>query len=60
MKQIDEKYILRFEQPGHRDRLKHQAAMAKRSLNKQLLILIDAGEQALQTLKPTTPKEQTR
>lgn len=40
----DEKYILRFELPGHRDRLKAQAAQAKRSLNKQLLMLIEAGE----------------
>lgn len=40
----DEKYILRFEVPGHRDRIKEQAVRAKRSLNKQLLILIEAGE----------------
>lgn len=58
MKQADEKYILRFEQPGHRDRIKQQAAQAKRSLNKQLLVLIEAGEEALRTQQPTTPKEQ--
>lgn len=56
MKQADEKYILRFEQPGHRDRIKQQAAQAKRSLNKQLLVLIEAGEQALRTQQPATPK----
>lgn len=43
-----EKYILRFETAGHRDRLKRQAASAKRSLNKQILLLIEAGEAALQ------------
>lgn len=47
MNQADEKYILRFEEPGHRDRLKRQASDAKRSLNKQLLVLIEAGERAL-------------
>ncbi len=47
MKQPDQKYILRFERAGHRDQIKQQAAQAKRSLNKQLLILIEAGEQAL-------------
>lgn len=58
MKQADEKYILRFEQPGHRDRIKEQAAQAKRSLNKQLLVLIEAGEEALRIPQPSTTKEQ--
>lgn len=44
----DDKYILRFETAGHRARLKEQAARAKRSLNKQILLLIEAGEAALQ------------
>ncbi|HWT21671.1 MAG TPA: hypothetical protein VN280_22440 [Variovorax sp.] len=44
----DDKYILRFENHGHRDRLKDQAAHAKRSLNKHLLLLIEAGEATLQ------------
>jgi len=44
--QIGEKYILRFEKPGHRDRLKNLAAAEKRSLNKQILILLEAGEKA--------------
>ncbi|THF64261.1 hypothetical protein [Pseudothauera rhizosphaerae] len=43
----EDKYILRFEQPGHRDRLKELAAREKRSLNKQILVLIDAGEAAM-------------
>ena len=43
---VDEKYVLRFEQSGHRDRVKALAAMQKRSLNKQLLILIEGGEAA--------------
>lgn len=47
MKPTDEKYILRFEQAGHRGRIKQQAVRAKRSLNAQLLMLIEAGEQAL-------------
>lgn len=47
LKRTDEKYILRFEKPGHRAHLKLQAAAAKRSLNKQILILIEAGEAAL-------------
>lgn len=41
-----DKYVLRFEQPGHRERLKEMAAREKRSLNKQILSLIEAGEQA--------------
>jgi hypothetical protein len=45
--QPNQKYILRFELPGHRDRLKDQAAAAKRSLNRQLLLLLEAGERAL-------------
>ncbi len=42
-----DKYVLRFETPGHRDRIKKMAAHEKRSLNKQLLLLIEAGEKAL-------------
>ncbi|WP_157384636.1 hypothetical protein [Thauera sp. 27] len=42
-----DRYILRFEQPGHRSRLKEMAAREKRSLNKQLLILIEKGEEAV-------------
>lgn len=45
--QSADKYILRFEQPGHRDRLKEQAERAKRTLNKQILALIEAGEAVL-------------
>lgn len=44
-----DKYVLRFEQPGHRARLKEMAAREKRSLNKQLLILIEKGEEALRS-----------
>lgn len=44
--QAGDKYILRFEKPGHRDRLKALAEAEKRSLNKQILILLEAGEKA--------------
>lgn len=47
MTQTNQKYILRFEEAGHRDRLKGQAIAAKRSLNRQLLLLLEAGERAL-------------
>lgn len=43
-----DKYILRFDCPGHRDRLKEAAAKEKRTLNKHLLALIEAGERAIQ------------
>lgn len=43
-----DKYVLRFEKPGHRDRLKIQAIQGKRSLNKQILLLIEAGEKAIE------------
>lgn len=43
-----DKYILRFDCPGHRERLKAQAAKEKRTLNKHLLALIEAGERAAQ------------
>jgi len=43
-----ERYIVRFETPGHRERLKAIAAREKRSLNKQILLLIEAGEAATQ------------
>ena len=41
-----DKYLLRFERPGHREQLKAMAAREKRSLNKQILLLIEAGEAA--------------
>lgn len=43
-----DQYVVRFEQPGHRDRLKIQAIQGKRSLNKHILFLIEAGEKAQQ------------
>lgn len=45
--EVADKYMLRFERPGHRDELKVLAAQQKRSLNKQLLLLIEAGQVAL-------------
>lgn len=53
---IGQKYILRFEEPGHRDRLKQQATDAKRSLNRQLLLLIEAGERAMYQRQPLQKK----
>jgi len=44
--QAKDRYILRFERPGHREQLKAMAAREKRSLNKQILLLIEAGEAA--------------
>lgn len=44
--QSKDRYILRFERPGHREQLKAMAAREKRSLNKQILLLIEAGEAA--------------
>lgn len=41
-----DRYILRFERDGHRDQLKIQAIREKRSLNKQILVMIEAGEAA--------------
>lgn len=41
-----DKYVLRFEHLEHRDRIKALAARQKRSLNKQLLELIEGGETA--------------
>lgn len=43
-----DQYVLRFEKDGHRDRLKIQAIQGKRSLNKQILLLIEEGEKATQ------------
>lgn len=40
------KFMLRFDDPGHRERLKQQAVRAKRSLNKHILLLIEEGEKA--------------
>lgn len=48
-----DKYVLRFTQPGHRDRLKAQAAIGRRSLNQHLLLLIEEGEKAV--IKEPTP-----
>lgn len=39
-----DQYVLRFEKPGQRQRLKDQAKQHKRSLNNYLLLLIEAGE----------------
>lgn len=52
----DQKYILRFEEPGHRERLKQQAIDAKRSLNRQLLLLLEAGERVLYPHQPQCRK----
>jgi len=56
----DQKYILRFEEPDHRERIKQQARMEKRSLNRQLLLLIEAGERALYPKPPRPQKDQQR
>lgn len=42
--ELAEKFIIRFERPGHRDELKRQASEAKRTLNKHLLYLIERGQ----------------
>ncbi|WP_343625395.1 hypothetical protein [Roseateles puraquae] len=47
MPKTAEKYILRFEKPGHRAALKALAAQQRRSLNQQLLLLIEEGQRAL-------------
>ncbi len=52
-----DKYILRFEKPGHRARLKAQAALEKRTLNKQILLLIEAGERAIERQQPAQQAE---
>jgi hypothetical protein len=57
VKNANQKYILRFEDPGHRDRLKGQAVAAKRSLNRQLLLLLEAGERALYPQRPCTGED---
>lgn len=41
------RFMLRFDDPGHRGRLKSQADKAKRSLNKHILLLVEEGERAL-------------
>lgn len=43
-----DQYVLRFCERGQRQRLKAQAKAAKRSLNNYLLILIEAGEKAIE------------
>lgn len=42
-----DQYVLRFCEAGHRQRLKAQAKLEKRSLNNYLLILLEAGEKAI-------------
>ena len=41
------RFMLRFDDPEHRGRLKLQANKAKRSLNKHILLLVEEGEKAL-------------
>ena len=41
-----DQYVIRFYEEGHRQRLKAQAKLEKRSLNNHLLILLEAGEKA--------------
>jgi len=48
-----DKYVVRFSQPGHRDRLKAQATIARRSLNQHILLLLEAGEKAISPKEPT-------
>lgn len=52
-----DKYILRFDAPGHRERLKQQAATAKRSLNRHILLLLEVGERAIGQHGDGTMKE---
>lgn len=42
-----DQYVLRFCEAGHRQRIKAQAKLEKRSLNNHLLILLEAGEKAI-------------
>lgn len=42
-----DQYVLRFCEAGHRQRLKAQAKLEKRSLNNYLLLLLEAGEKAI-------------
>lgn len=54
---LADKYVLRFERSGHRDELKALAKREKRSLNQQLLLLIEAGQRAL-TVTPHQGQQQ--
>lgn len=49
------KFILRFHGEGQRSEIKARAALNKRSMNAEILILI---EQALAASKPGLPSEQ--
>lgn len=46
MTQTQDRYILRFPESGVRQRLKARAALNRRSLNAEILILIEAGLRA--------------
>lgn len=52
-----DKYILRFEEPGHRARIKAQAVLGKRTINKQILLLIEAGERSIARAQSTQQAE---
>lgn len=45
---VADRFLVRFHRPGHRDALKVQAAQQKRSLNSQILLLIEAGEASIE------------
>jgi hypothetical protein len=45
--EMKDKYVLRFERKGQRAALKAQAALNRRSLNAEILLLIDRGQEAL-------------
>ena len=43
-----DRFLVRFDRPGHREELKALAAQERRSLNSQINLLIEAGQKALQ------------
>ena len=53
--QAGDKFILRFHGEGQRSEIKARAALNKRSMNAEILVLI---EQALQASKSCLPSEQ--
>lgn len=51
--QRSDKFIIRFPEPGLRQRLKANAALNRRSLNAEILVLIDVGLAAQKENAPT-------
>jgi hypothetical protein len=50
---VVDQFIVRFERPGHRDEIKSRAAANNRSMNAELLYLIEFATKTIDAVRPS-------